>query len=103
MKKIILITLILTLLFTTIAYGAEFSDLEDDVYSEVVNYLHDRGFISGYPDGTIKLERHITRAEVSLASLRVLGHGDVDSVEETSFSDTKKHWARDYIEFSKNL
>jgi len=103
MKKIIIITLTLTLLFSITAYGAEFSDLKDDVYSEAATYLHERGFISGYPDGTIKLERPITRAEVSITSLRILGHGDVESIEESSFSDTKNHWAKDYIEKSKQL
>lgn len=103
MKKLIIITLVLTMLFSMIAYGAEFSDLKDDAYSEAVSYLHERGFISGYPDGTIKLERPITRAEVSIASLRILGHGDVDSVEEATFSDTRNHWAKDYIEKSKQL
>ncbi|THF83238.1 discoidin domain-containing protein [Cohnella fermenti] len=58
------------------------------------------GAISGYADGSFKPEAQITRAE--FLKILVLAMG-LKSQETKVFTDTKQHWAKDYISIAGSL
>lgn len=54
--------------------------------------------VQGYPDGTFRPNRALTRAELATLLVRAMGH-DVTEVSEKPFKDVKKtHWAAGYIQ-----
>ena len=87
MKKISLIILGLIMIF-----GFSFANYQDDCG----NILVKMNLLTGYPDGTLKLENNITRAEFSVLIMKMLGYNS-DNIEvgtEREFKDlTSKHWA----------
>lgn len=84
-----------------------FGDIRNDWAKGYITALAESGIASGYPDGTFKPERHITRAEMATMLVRVVKLGDkVDSLEqpEPSFSDVgPEHWAFRSIETANTL
>ena len=87
MKKFSLIILILALFL-----NFSFSTIQDDCGEILVNM----NLLAGYPDGTLKLENNITRAEFSVLVMKMLGYNN-DNIELTNgkeFKDlSEKHWA----------
>lgn len=74
-----------------------FDDVGDAWYSKAVNFAADRGYITGYEDGTFRPENPITRAEFAV----ILGNylGISRDVGKTSFVDvSSEHFASGYIE-----
>ncbi|WP_136607712.1 S-layer homology domain-containing protein [Paenibacillus dokdonensis] len=61
--------------------------------------MENAGIITGYPDGTFKPGRQITRAEFAAIASRF---DDLDQQVNTSFSDIKGHWAEKYIVSAAN-
>lgn len=62
-------------------------------------YLKDIGLYKGYDDGTLGLERPITRAEFATLIVRILGEEEASKTPvNTNFKDVgKQHWASGYI------
>lgn len=71
------------------------SDVADE-YKEVVELFTAAGIISGYPDGTFRGDKTITRAEFCKIVCVMLGL-DVDGAADAGFADAADHWAADYI------
>lgn len=85
MKKIVSILLIFCLLFSF-----SFSYTED----EAANILVTMKLMSGYPDGTLGLERDITRAEFCTLIAKMLSIDNEESFAVEDFSDLpNNHWA----------
>ena len=61
--------------------------------------------LRGYSDGTIKLDRGITRAEFLVLLLRIFEHRtfSIKSTYVNQFEDVENHWAKDYINTAYNL
>ncbi|GAA0351337.1 hypothetical protein GCM10008968_03340 [Bacillus horti] len=82
--------------------GAEdklmFQDINEHWAREAINKLTSSGQIQGYPDGTFKPNRMITRAEFATLLVNSLG---LNKKKENSFLDTPEHWARDHIAAAK--
>ena len=73
-----------------------FSDIAaDSWYHHEVAYIENHGIISGYPDGTFRPEKHLTRAEF----LKIVSvFGELDTTAMNKFSDVPgDHWAIGYI------
>lgn len=73
--------------------AAKISETDNWAYDNI-RQLADQGIISGYPDGTFRPENPITRAEFAAIMIRAL---DISKGGSKIFSDTKHHWANDYI------
>lgn len=74
-----------------------FSDVhEGEWFNVAVSTLSNAGILNGYPDGTFKPGRAITRAELAkvIALFAELTEGTV------RFRDVRDHWARAYIELA---
>ncbi|MFS0726682.1 S-layer homology domain-containing protein [Paenibacillus sp. 1P07SE] len=73
---------------------AAFGDTDGHWAAREIARLVELGAISGYPDGTFRPDRDITRAEFAKLLALVFG---LDVKPGHTFSDTSQHWARDYI------
>lgn len=83
MKKFFMFFIVVLLIFS-FAFAT--------VTEEAGDTLRKMGIMNGYPDGTLKLENNITRAEFCTLIIRMLGKegGGISS----HFSDvTESHWA----------
>jgi len=59
-----------------------------------IKQLVDSGAIAGYPDGTFKPDKTITRAEFATVVVKAF---ELDSANGKVFADTANHWAKKYI------
>lgn len=65
-----------------------FSDVESDSWAyEAVASLSDQNIIEGYPDGTFKGDKHITRYEMAQITARLLAKRDSLSADQQSVVD----------------
>jgi uncharacterized repeat protein (TIGR02543 family) len=72
-----------------------FSDVADGVwYTQAINYLTGIEILTGYPDGTFKPNRPITRAEFAAVASRF---DKLSTTNQNAFPDSEGHWAKDYI------
>lgn len=82
--------------------GDGFSDLPQDhwAYTAIMEMVN-RGVISGYPDGTFRPDKEVTReefAKIMTLALRL----SIQNPKNPSFVDvSRKHWAYKYIETAK--
>jgi hypothetical protein len=87
MKKIVLIIFTFTMIFSF-----SLANYQDECGDTLVKM----NLLTGYPDGTLKLENNITRAEFSVLIMKMLGYNNDNIVLTTpkEFRDlTEKHWA----------
>lgn len=84
-----IILLVLIIFPTEAVYAIETNDK--------IDALVKAGLVQGYPDGTLGLERPITRAEISVILTRLKG-SNIESSGQVNFKDVpKSHWAFDYV------
>lgn len=109
-KRVLILSLLTTFLFTTFSFAAtykkskyeNFSDAIGTKYEDAVLYLKAFNYVTGYPDGTFKPENEITRAE--LVCLIAPFSFDMQSCIENNsdlnkFTDVpQNHWAKKHIE-----
>lgn len=78
-----------------------FSDVESDSWAyEAVASLSDRNIIEGYPDGTFRGNKHITRYEMAQITARLLAKKDSLTAEQQSIVDKL---SREYANDLSNL
>ena len=78
-----------------------FSDVESDSWAyEAVASLSDRNIIEGYPDGTFRGNKHITRYELAQITARLLAKKDSITAEQQSIVDKL---SREYANDLSNL
>ncbi|MDF2720986.1 MAG: peptidase [Paenibacillus sp.] len=75
---------------------SNFSDITGHWAESSVRAMAGRGDIDGYPDGTFRPDREVTRAEFVKLLVRTVGIAGKGSAGRT-FDDTADHWARDAI------
>ena len=78
MKKILAIAAAAALTAGVSAYAANpFSDVSPDDWAyQAVSDLSDQGVVEGYPDGTFKGERNMTRYELAQVIARLMARED---------------------------
>lgn len=79
-------------------------DVNGTKYESAVSTLVDLGVISGYPDGTFKPDKNITRAEFCKVVIKALGLNYDGSSAPTVFTDVPStHWASGYVQAAYEL
>ncbi len=75
-----------------------FTDISNHWAKEYITALIEKGIISGYTDGTIKPDKNITRAELTVSIVKALGLEPLDDAK-VDFKDAKDipSWALGYI------
>lgn len=106
MKKILLIIIILmiTLALFTNVYAQNFPDINRDTYlEEAVGLLSSYGIVQGYPDGTFKPDKNVTRAEMAKIVTVAAGYYDYSKNMTSVYNDMNGHWAESYVELADVL
>ncbi|MFA9424235.1 MAG: S-layer homology domain-containing protein, partial [Sedimentibacter sp.] len=104
MKKIVLIILILMLAATSNVYATSFPDISQNSYlEESVGVLSSYGIMQGYPDGTFKPDKIVTRAEMAKIVTVAAGFYEYSQNMTSVYSDMKGHWAESYVELANVL
>jgi hypothetical protein len=70
---------------------------------EAIEFLARKKIITGYPDGTFKPERALTRAELCALLIRAKGYSVVTPKTAVFRDVATTHWAAAYIETAANL
>lgn len=104
MRKVLSFVLVLSLVLGSIsfAFAAPLSDIAGKDCEEAVNVLTELGVVQGYPDGSFKPEKVVTRAEMAVIVISALGLEDY-AVGTANFSDMKGHWANGYVAYAASL
>lgn len=77
-----------------VKYNKTFTDVkESNWYYEAVTALSGRGIIKGYPDGSFKPDKYITRAEF----VTICARFEELTGTTTAYKDVVGHWAEKYI------
>ena len=89
MKKILAIAAVAALAAGVSAYAANpFSDVSPDDWAyQAVSDLSDQGVVEGYPDGTFKGERNMTRYELAQVIARLMAREDQLNAEQKATLD----------------
>jgi hypothetical protein len=82
------------LLLLSFPASAAVDDVKGNWAETAIRDLKSAGIINGYPDGTFKPERSLTRAEFAKLVVKAF---DLPTSQTVSFPDAKNHWAKDYI------
>ena len=104
MKKILSVFLCFLLLFSFSVNATYALSIEE----QAGEHLRKLGLYKGYEDGTLGLNRNITRAEFAALAVRIEGleNSQEDNKGITAFKDVAaEHWASGYVNIatSKNL
>lgn len=80
---------------------ARFEDARQDPNAGAIELFAEMGGITGYPDGTFRPERPVTREEASLMILRLSSGGAdvVSSGSEIEWTEQPSKWAEDAVKF----
>ena len=89
MKRILAIAAVAALTAGVSAYAANpFSDVSPDDWAyQAVSDLSDQGVVEGYPDGTFKGERNMTRYELAQVIARLMAREDQLNAEQKATLD----------------
>ena len=89
MKKFLAIAAVAALTAGVSAYAANpFSDVSPDDWAyQAVSDLSDQGVVEGYPDGTFKGERNMTRYELAQVIARLMAREDQLNAEQKATLD----------------
>ncbi len=94
-KKLLTLALSMAMLITaaypTAALAAQLKDISDSWAKTQIQSLVDDKIISGYPDGTFRPDKTVTRAEFAKMLTTAF---NLKADKPTVFSDTKGHWAQ---------
>lgn len=100
-SSLLVFTLVLTLLVPAFAFAAVPSDVTDSAQKDAVAKLMALGIVNGYPDGTVRPDNSITRAEFIKALVNTAGYGSTANLlagTNTKFADVKgSHWASGHV------
>lgn len=97
MKRIIVFCLTCIMLCTN-CYA--FSDVSDNEMAEAIQTLSNFSIISGYEDNTFKPYNNVTRAEFAKIIIAATNMY-MPVTDVSSFSDTSEHWAKNFIDISR--
>ena len=106
MKKIflIIIILIMTLASFINVYAQNFPDVNKDTnLEEAVGLLSSYGIVQGYPDGTFKPDKQVTRAEMAKIVTVAAGYFEYSKNMTSVYEDMHGHWAESYVELADVL
>ena len=95
MKKILAIAAVAALTAGVSAYAANpFSDVSTDDWAyQAVSDLSDQGVVEGYPDGTFKGERNMTRYELAQVIARLMARRPAECRTESNPGQTGGEYA----------
>ncbi len=83
-----------------VSFEPVFKDVSDYFIAKHLGVLFNRGIVKGYPDGTFKGDRTLSRAEAAALIVRIIKGNSVGPFDKNTFIDvTHQHWAFNYVEY----
>lgn len=73
-------------------------DPEEAPPSQAISSLMAKGIVDGYPDGSFRPEKKMTRAEFASMAYRIMKSMDRLDDSATAFADSSGHWAEEALE-----
>lgn len=97
--KVIVATLLVSLLMSTVASAATFQDVSKSAsYAKAVDYVSSAGLMVGYGDGTFQPDKAVTRAEMATVLCKILGADkNLEKNGEKFWDVPTSHWGNGYI------
>ena len=101
MKKLIGLIMIIVITLSTQVFAVSFSDLNTTHWAHAsITQMTNSGIINGYPDGTFKPEKNVTRAEFSKILVKAL---ELENRTTTNFEDVATDfWGYNDIKIASN-
>lgn len=98
MKKILVLLVVTIAILSCNVFAASFSDLTSEHWAyKPISDMTEKGILNGYPDGSFKPNKSITRAEFAKILVNTLNLTS-DSSNNIQFKDVpEEHWAHNYI------
>ena len=81
------VTAMVGLSFTSMTYASTFTDINGNSHRQAILTLVDQGIIKGYPDGTFKPYKSITRGDAAVMIARTLNLLNGENIPLTTFTD----------------
>ncbi len=79
-----------------------FIDTGSHKYKESIKYIEEKGYVSGYKDGTYKPDNLINRVEFTKIIIDAVYNVSIDKAIPKLFSDTEENaWYNPYLEIAK--
>lgn len=105
MKKTLFIMILIILLSTmNTAFAKSFPDVtKDSILQEAVGMLSGYKIMEGYPDGSFKPDRNVTRAEMAKIVTVAAGWSEYSKNMTSVYEDMTGHWAESYVELANVL
>ena len=101
---IIMCSMIITLATPVASFGAAFSDIKGHWAENWINQAVTYGFVDGYPDGTFRPDRSVSRAEFTTMVNKALGNSATSSITFTDvphnewfYQEVSKAFAATYV------
>ncbi len=92
------ILLLFSLSISSFAAQPDFPDAQGHWAQEYIEQLSRTNTIQGYPDGTIRPDRTITRAEFASLLASLMTKQRQETISLSSFHDLEQHWARQAVD-----
>ena len=106
MKKLRVCLLIICCIIcvSSVSFATNFYDVKGTAYEGIVDRIAGLGIVDGVSKGVFAPNKSITRGQIAKMIVFVRGLQDYadSSTFSPSFSDTKNHWAKDYIETAED-
>ncbi|MGE5390614.1 MAG: S-layer homology domain-containing protein [Deltaproteobacteria bacterium] len=80
---------------TGVQAATAFTDTKSHWAKDFIETVTNAGYVSGYPNGSFKPDKNVTRAEFTSSLMRSLGYEP--STGTNYFSDMDSHWAKGYV------
>jgi len=93
-SKLIAFFLIINISIASITSISSFATSPSD--EDIAKKLIYMGIVTGYEDGSLRLDKTITRGEIATILTRIL-HPNNISISKLPFSDINEHWAKKSI------
>ena len=105
MKKTLFIMILIIILSTmNTAYAKSFPDVsKDSILQEAVDMLSGYKIMEGYPDGSFKPDKNVTRAEMAKIVTVAAGWSEYSKNMTSVYEDMSGHWAESYVELANVL
>ena len=107
MKKVLAWVLALALVLSSFAMSFAYSDdaaIAKDNATTAVRVLSALGVIEGYPDGSFKPDKEVSRAEMAALVVRALGYDSNKGNYDTKYSDVAKgDWCSGVVKYATDL
>lgn len=106
MKKILLTSIVIMILLAMFinVNAQDYPDINRDPYlKDAALLLSNYDIVQGYPDGTFKPEKAVTRAEMAKIVTVAAGWPEYKKNITCTYEDIEGHWAENYIELADAL